>query len=147
MLHYAKGVFLLKIMICGSIGYGGIEKIKKLYAILKEKGFDTIDHLLGKNMDYSSINDFRDKPELSKDIVEYDLTHVSMADVLVVIADSPSYGTGMEMVIAKNNCKQIILLAINPLPTPWPVYFSDFIVRDEQELFQLLNEMDRVNPL
>ncbi len=37
-------------------------------------------------MDYSHINDFRDKPELSKDIVEHDLKHVSMAGVLVVIA-------------------------------------------------------------
>ena len=133
----------MKIMICGSIGYGGIEKIKKLYAILKEKGFDTIDHILDKNMDYSPINDFRDKPELSKKIVEHDLNHVSMADVLVVIADSPSYGAGMEMVIAKNNCKQIILLASDTLPTPWPVYFSDFMVKDEQELFQLLSKMER----
>ena len=130
-------------MICGSIGYGGIEKIKKLCAVLKERGFDTIDHILGKNMDYSSINDFRDKPKLSKDIVEHDLKHVSMADVLVVIANSPSYGAGMEMVIAKNSCKQIILLASESLPTPWPVYFSDFIVNDEQELFQLLSKMER----
>jgi len=130
-------------MICGSIGYGGIEKIKELYAILKDKGFDTIDHILDKNMDYSHINDFRDKPELSKDIVEHDLKHVSMADVLVVIADSPSYGTGMEMLIAKNNFKRIVLLAIDALPTPWPVYFSDFIVKDEQELFQLLSKMER----
>ena len=129
-------------MICGSIGYGGIEKIKKLYAILKEKGFDTIDHILEKSMDYSHMNDFRDKPELSKNIVEHDLKHVSMADVLVVIADSPSYGTGMEMVIAKNTSKKIILLASDILPTPWPVYFSDFIVKDEQELFQLLNKME-----
>ena len=94
-------------------------------------------------MDYSHINDFRDKPELSKDIVEHDLKHVSMADVLVVIAVSPSYGAGMEMAIAKNNCKQIILLASYPLPTPWPVYFSDFVVKDEQELFQLLIKMER----
>ncbi len=130
-------------MVCGSIGYGGIEKIQKLYALLKEKGFDTIGHLLEKDMDYSHINDFRDRPELSKGIVEHDLKHVSMADVLVVIANSPSYGTGMEIVIAKNNRKQIILLASNPLPTPWPVYFSDFIVKDEQELFQLLNTMEQ----
>ena len=138
-----KGVFLLKIMICGSIGYGGIEKIKKLYSILKEKGFDTIDHLFEKDMDYSHINDFRCKPELSRNIVEHDLKHVSMADILVVIAHSPSYGTGMEMVIAKNNFKQIILLASDPLPTPWPVYYSDFVVNDEQELFQILDELEQ----
>ena len=134
-------------MICGSIGYSGIGKIKELYAILKDKGFDTIDHILEKNMDYSHINDFRCKPELSKNIVEHDLKHVSMADILVVIAHSPSYGTGMEMVIAKNNCKQIILLASDVLPTPWPVYFSDFILNDEQELFQLLSKMERRDTL
>lgn len=130
-------------MICGSIGYGGIEKIKKLYSILKEKGFDTIDHLFEKDMDYSHINDFRCKPELSKNIVEHDLKHVSMTDILVVIGHSPSYGTGMEMVIAKNNFKQIILLASDPLPTPWPVYYSDFVVKDEQELFQILDELEQ----
>ena len=130
-------------MVCGSIGYGGIEKIQKLYDLLKAKGFDTANHLLEKDMDYSHINDFRDRPELSKGIVEHDLKNVSMADVLVVIANSPSYGTGMEIVIAKNNCKQIILLASNPLPTPWPVYFSDFIVKDEKELFRLLGNMEQ----
>ncbi len=130
-------------MVCGSIGYGGVEKIKILYTALKEKGFDSINHLLDNDMDYSHINDFRGKPELSKNIVEHDLKHVGMADVLVVIADSPSYGTGMEMAIAKMNCKQIVLLASDPLPTPWPVYFSDFVVKDEQELFQLLNKMER----
>ena len=40
-------------------------------------------------MDYSHINDFRGKPELCKNIVEHDLKHVGMADVLVVIAHSP----------------------------------------------------------
>jgi diphthamide synthase subunit DPH2 len=60
-----------------------------------------------------------------------------MADVLVVIACSPSYGAGMEVAIAKNNCKLIILLASYPIPTPRPVYFSDFVVKVEQKLFQL----------
>ncbi len=53
-------------MVCGSIGYGGIEKIMGLYAVLTEKGFDAINHLLEKDMDYSHIYDFRDKLKLSQ---------------------------------------------------------------------------------
>ena len=49
----------------------------------------------------------------------------------------------MEMVIAKNNFKQIILLAVDPLPNSWPVYYSDFVVKDEQELFQTLDEWNK----
>lgn len=48
-------------MVCGSIGYGGIEKIRKLYTVLTEKGFNAINHLLEKGMDYSHTYDFRDK--------------------------------------------------------------------------------------
>ncbi|MBA3978781.1 MAG: nucleoside 2-deoxyribosyltransferase [Nitrosopumilus sp.] len=125
-------------MVCGSIGYGGIEKIRGLYTVLKEKGFDTINHLLEKDMDYSHINDFRDKRKLSQAIVEHDLDCIDNADVLVVILNSPSYGTAMEMLIAKDKGKRIVLLAKDSVPTPWPIYVSDFIVRDEQELFQLL---------
>ncbi len=127
-------------MVCGSIGYGGIEKIRGLYTVLKEKGFDTINHLLEKDMDYSHINDFRDKRKLSQAIVEHDLDCIDNADVLVVILNSPSYGTAMEMLIAKDKGKKIVLLANGSVPTPWPIYFSDFIVRDEQELFQLLHK-------
>ena len=53
-------------MVCGSIGYGGIEKIRRLYAVLTERGFDSINHLLEKDMDYSHIYDFRDKLKLSQ---------------------------------------------------------------------------------
>ena len=127
-------------MVCGSIGYGGIEKIRGLYTVLKEKGFDTINHLLEKDMDYSHINDFRDKRKLSQAIVEHDLDCIDNADVLVVILNSPSYGTAMEMLIAKGKGKKIVLLAKDSVPTPWPIHFSDFIVRDEQELFQLLHK-------
>ena len=83
-------------------------------------------HLLSVPSDQSPMKDKTGEKcavgqETSKNIVEHDLKHVGMADVLVVIAHSPSYGTGMEMVIAKNSFKQIILLASYPLPTPWPV--------------------------
>ena len=132
-------------MVCGSIGYGGIEKIRRLYAVLTEKGFDAINHLLKKDMDNSHIYDFREKLKLSQVIVEHDLECIDSADVLVVIINGPSYGTAMEVLIAKGKGKKIVSLAIDSVPTPWTIYFSDFIVRDEQELFRLLSKVRQQN--
>ena len=39
--------------------------------------------------------------------------------------------------------KKIILLAKDAVPTPWPVHFSDYIVGSENELFELLNNLER----
>jgi hypothetical protein len=55
-------------MVCGSIGYGGVDKIRRMYLLLLEKGFDIVDHLVHKGMDYSGIQDFRDNKELSQQI-------------------------------------------------------------------------------
>lgn len=128
-------------MVCGSIGYGGINEIRRLYALLREKGYDIVDHLIEKGMDYSDINDFRDKKELSHKIVKYDLEYVNKSDIIIVVANSPSYGTAMEMLIAKEGGKKVIVLAKDPIPTPWPINFSDFIVKDESELIKLLDKL------
>ena len=131
----------MKIMVCGSIGYGGVNEIRNLYALLRKKGYDIVDHLREKGMDYSDINDFRDKKELSHEIVKHDLEFVNKSDIIVVVADSPSYGTAMEMLIAKEVGKKVIVLAKDPIPTPWPINFSDFIVKDESELINLLDKL------
>lgn len=128
-------------MVCGSIGYGGINEIRRLYALLREKGYDIVDHLIEKGMDYSDINDFRDKKELSHEIVKHDLEYVNKSDIIIVVANSPSYGTAMEMLIAKEGGKKVIVLAKDPIPTPWPINFSDFIVKDESELIKLLDKL------
>jgi nucleoside 2-deoxyribosyltransferase len=128
-------------MVCGSIGYGGINEIRRLYAILREKGYDIVDHLIEKGMDYSDINDFRDKKELSHEIIKHDLEYVNKSDIIIVVANSPSYGTAMEMLIAKEGGKKVIVLAKDPIPSPWPINFSDFIVKDESELIKLLDKL------
>ena len=128
-------------MICGSIGYGGVNEIRRLYALLREKGYDIVDHLIEKGMDYSDINDFRDKKELSHEIIRHDLEYVNKSDIIIVVANSPSYGTAMEMLIAKEGGKKVIVLAKDPIPSPWPINFSDFIVKDESELIKLLDKL------
>jgi hypothetical protein len=32
-------------------------------------------------------------------------------------------------------------LAKDPIPSPWPINFSDFIVKDESELIKLLDKL------
>jgi hypothetical protein len=92
-------------------------------------------------MDYSDINDFRDKKELSHEIIKHDLEYVNKSDIIIVVANSPSYGTAMEMLIAKEGGKKVIVLAKDPIPSPWPINFSDFIVKDESELIKLLDKL------
>ena len=128
-------------MVCGSIGYGGVDEIRRIYSLLHQKGFDIVDHLVHKRMDYSDIADFRDMKELSQQIVNHDLQFVEKTDVIVVVANRPSYGTAIEMYIAKNSNKKVILLASVPVPTPWPVNFSDYVVRNEGDLIALLEEL------
>ena len=128
-------------MICGSIGYGGINDIKNLYALLVNHGFSVVDHLVHKGMDYSHITDFRDKQDLSSKIIKHDLKYIESSDIIIVVANSPSYGTAIEMFVAKNLGKKIILFAKDPVPTPWPVHFSDRIATNEDQLVLILHDM------
>jgi len=125
-------------MVCGSIGHGGINKIRKLYSFLRNEGFDVLDHVRDKKMDYSNVKDFRNKIELSRKIVKHDLTYVRKAAILVVFGDTPSHGTAIEMFIGKSEGKKIILLAKDPVPTPWLVNFADYVVSNQKELVELL---------
>jgi len=44
----------MKVIVCGSIGYGGLDEIRALQKLIKEKGFEIIDHISGH---YSSLID------------------------------------------------------------------------------------------
>jgi len=35
----------------------------------------------------------------------------------------------------------VVLLANDPVPTPWPVNFSDYVIRKEDDLIILLEEL------
>jgi nucleoside 2-deoxyribosyltransferase len=129
-------------MLCGSIGYGGINEIKDLYTLLVNKGFSVIDHIVHTGTDYSHIKDFRDKQDLSFKIINSDLKYIENSDAIVAIANGPSYGTAIEIFVAKNLGKKIILFAKDPVPTPWPVYFSDHIATSEEQLYGILRNLD-----
>jgi nucleoside 2-deoxyribosyltransferase len=132
----------MQIMVCGSIGYGGINEIRQLCLFLRREGFGIADHLLDENMDYSGIKDFRDKKDLSSKIVNHDFEYIKKADVLIVLSSKPSYGAAIEMFVAKNSGKPVILFAKESVPTPWPINFSDYIVTAEEELITLLRQLE-----
>lgn len=129
-------------MICGSIGHGGIGDIRYFQSLLKNEGFNIIDHISTEGMDYSDTRDFRDKKDFSFKIVNHDLEYVKESDVLVVLANRPSFGGAIEMFVAKNSGKPVILFAKESVPTPWPVNFSDYTVTAEQELITLLRQLE-----
>ena len=129
-------------MVCGSIGHGGIGDIRYFHSLLKKEGFDIIDHISAEGIDYSDTRDFRDKKDFSSKIVNHDLEYVKESDVLVILANRPSFGTAIEMFVAKNSKKPVIVFAKESVPTPWPINFSDYIVTAEEELITLLRQLD-----
>jgi nucleoside 2-deoxyribosyltransferase len=129
-------------MVCGSIGYGNIDELKKFSSILQNNGFDVLEHFSEGVMDYSDIKDFRDKRDLANKIVGHDMEFIAKADVIVVLADLPSYGAAIEIHVAKKAGKKVILFAPKPVPTPWPVEFSDYIAKSKDELFGILHNLD-----
>ena len=56
----------MKVMVCGPIGYGGVHDIQKLYDDIQNAGFEILDHIKEKGMDYSGIRDFRGKKSYLK---------------------------------------------------------------------------------
>jgi nucleoside 2-deoxyribosyltransferase len=130
-------------MVCGSIGYSGkADDIRNMYLFLKSKGFSITSHLTqDETMDYSDITDFRNKENLSRQIVNHDLRYIKKTDVIVVIGNGPSYGAAIEMFVAKKSGKKVILFAKDPIPTPWPINYSDYRVKNEDELIELLNKL------
>jgi nucleoside 2-deoxyribosyltransferase len=130
-------------MVCGPIGFGGVKWIRNIYKMLRKEGFDVLEHLDAKAMDYSKISDFRKKKSLSSKIVRYDLRFIKKADVIVVLFDKiPSFGSGIEMYVASQLKKQVILFAQKPLPSPWPVKFANHIITSKKELINLLHRLD-----
>ena len=130
-------------MVCGSIGYSGkADDIRNMYLFLKSKGFSITSHLTqDETMNYSDITDFRNKESLSRQIVNHDLRYIKKTDVIVVIGNGPSYGAAIEMFVAKKSGKKVILFAKDPIPTPWPINFSDYRVKNGDELIELLNKL------
>ena len=100
---------------------------------------------MSKGADYSDIKDFRDKKELSHQIVNHDLEYVKKADVLVVLANRPSYVPGHRDVYCQKFRKESCTVRKGSRGSTWPVNFVDDITTSEEELFKLLHRLEQVN--
>lgn len=130
----------MKIMVCGSIGYGGIGELRALQDELVENRFDVMDHL-DDSMDYSHIEDFRERPELCESIVGHDFGCVDEADVIVALIGNPSYGTAMEVFRAQQLGKTIFSYCPEPVASPWPIHFSDAVFTEKEPLYDKLHQV------
>lgn len=128
-----------KVIVCGAIANKGISKIRKVQTFLKEKGFHVIDQI--SNKDYSKIKDFRGKKNLAEEIVRQDLDFIKESDVVVALIDRPSFGVAMEIYFAKIMGKRIVIMSKKRVPSPWPIAFSDQIIRNEEQLVLALKEL------
>ncbi len=128
----------MKVVVCGSVGYGGIEEIGRIQRFLKEKGYDVLDQL---KLDYSDIDDFRDKPELWSEIVRNDLEFCEKADAIVLIATNPSFGAMAEIVISSLKGKPVVAYCPKAVKSPWPLYFATSIAKNDEELIRALESM------
>lgn len=135
----------MKIMVCGSIGYGGLAKIRKIQSLLKKNGFTVVDQIF-KEVVCSGIKDFRNEQKLAEKVVRHDLNCVKKSDVIVVMADAPSYGTAIEMFVAKELGKKVILFSEKEIPTPWSIAFSDCIVKSTEKLILRLEGIVKRKP-
>lgn len=130
----------MKIIVCGSIGYGGLDQIREVQSLLIKEGFQIIDQFSERKMDYTGISDFRDKKDLSEDIVKHDLELIKKSDIVIVVSNGPSYGTAIEMYIAKQSGKKVLFFCMEEVPTPWPIFFSDYVVKTKKELIEILKK-------
>lgn len=133
----------MKVIICGSVGYGGIEKIKELQKFLKEKGYEVIDQF--ENADYSYVDDFRDKTELCKKIVERDLSLINKADVLILIADNPSFGSAIEAYRFSMLGKPVIAYVEDKVRSPWSIFFAQKVCKNKKELIEAIKSFKRLD--
>lgn len=129
----------MKLIICGAVGYGGIEKIRELQKFLREKGYEVIDQF--RDADYSYVEDFREFQELSNKIVEADLKKIEEADVLVLIADSPSFGAAIEAFSFSMKGRTVIAYAENPVRSPWSLVFAKRVCKSREELLEVLKDL------
>jgi len=130
----------MKVIVCGSVGYGGIDKIRELQSYLRNKGFNVIDQFEGA--DYSYVDDFRDDPDLCWKIVENDLRRVEEANALVLVSDMPSFGSAMEAYKFSMSGKPVIAYTEDKARSPWPLFIARKTCRNKEELEQAIKEIE-----
>lgn len=129
----------MRVLVCGSLGYGGASRMRQIQSFLRDHGFSVIDQTTAW-MDYTGVEDFRGRPDLVERIVNRDLDAVRETDVVVAVCEAPSFGTAIEMFVAKQLGKKVVLFSEKAVRSPWPVKFSDHTAANTRGLLKILRE-------
>jgi len=129
-------------MVCGSVGFGGLEGLEALKRKLRERSFHVIEQFAGAGRS-ARVRDFRTRRSLCRKIMRRDLSLVRRADAILVVADRPSFGAGVEMYIASTAGKPVVALCPRRMPSPWPIALATHLVRSEKELLRTLRLIQR----
>jgi nucleoside 2-deoxyribosyltransferase len=118
-----------KIYVAGSFATReGVKKVLELQDALRKAEFEVLNQL--EAFDYTRIKDFRAEMELGKRVIENDLSLLKQADVIVALADQPSFGIGAEVFYAKHVLKKkVIAIASKPARSPWIVSNADVVLK------------------
>lgn len=129
----------MKVMVIGSLASKkDFDKIKYFQKKISELNFEIINQL---DLDYGDIENFYGEKDFAKRIVMHDISKLMDSDIVIALGDIPSWGTSMEILISKLLGKKVIFFVKENVRSPWPVYFSDKLVRGEKELFEFLTSL------
>ena len=129
----------MKVLVVGSVGYGGLGEIRELQKVLESNGFEVLNQF---KLDYSYVNDFRGEEDVSESIIQHDLKICDEADVIILLASRPSFGAMSETIISALKGKHIVVFAPKPLKSPWPLKFANFVAKSVEELIKYLRNLD-----
>jgi nucleoside 2-deoxyribosyltransferase len=131
----------MKVMVCGPIGgrKGGKERIIKIQKVLRSEGIDVLNQF--EKVNYGEDEEFNDIKK-AKEVVKHDLSLLNEADVVITIADEPSFGTGVEVCEAKKRGKIVVALAKEKVKSPWPLAYCDYFVKSIDELLEVIKRLN-----
>lgn len=87
--------------------------------------------------------DYRGKElddNVAVDIVTYDLEDIDASDIVLVLAQVPSWGTAMEMFYAAGAFKKIVCIYGGSSPSPWLMAHSHVILSSVDEAIIYLEQ-------
>jgi nucleoside 2-deoxyribosyltransferase len=107
----------------------GIQRVVKLQRALKSMGLEVLNQL--KPFKWRKLYDFKKDRALAKRIVEHDLSLLEKADVIVALADKPSWGVGVEVFYAKILLrKKVVAIVTKPARSPWVINYADIVLEE-----------------
>lgn len=119
-----------------------IEKVLKVQEGLRRAGVEVLNQL--EPFDYRRLYNFIDERELAERIVKHDLSLLEKTDVVIALADRPSFGTGAEVFYSKRVLgKKVIAVVSQPARSPWIVIHADIVVRSVEEAISAVKRLSK----